>query len=69
MLFLITCQYHSSALDSSRTIEVIQLLDSGGKDYTFLMDHDKRYLSFSDIAEEIAGRLNLSEMEIELEEV
>lgn len=69
MLFLISCEYHSSASDSGQTIEVIQLLDSSGTDYTFLVNHDKRYLCFSDIAEEIAGRLNLSEVEIELEEV
>jgi hypothetical protein len=69
MLFLISCEYHASSYDSSRTIEVIQLLDSGGTDYTFLVDHAKRYLCFSEIAEDIAGRLNLSEVEVELEEV
>jgi len=69
MLFLITCEYHSSGYDSNQTIEVIQLLDSGGTDYTFLVSHAKRYLCFSDIVEEIASRLNMSEVEIELEEV
>lgn len=64
MILLIQCEYGDGG-----TIRIAELRDEAGTDYTFLAGHDDRFLSFTDIREHIAGRLQVAPGEIELEEI
>lgn len=70
MIFYITCDYHEGgALGGISTIQVMQLQDGEGRDYTFLVGYEKRYLSFADLKEDMAAQLGVNASEIELEEI
>lgn len=70
MVLYVTCEYfESSFIGSAATFQIIRLHDANDTDYTFLVDPEKRYVSFADARDDIAVRLDLDPRELELEEV
>ena len=64
--------FHILFADNSAShhgLQVAQLTDETGADYTFLLDFDEAYLSMADICQDIAERLAVAVTDIELEEV
>ncbi len=67
MLFQLT--FAEECLTMHGAYKVGALHDELGRDYTFLIDHERCYFSISEIKADIAPKLDVDVSEIDIEEV